>query len=156
MGDATRREAGDVIYAAKLREFKTLGAVLGYFYEGDLILDDGTPAPLLNAMIYRPSAHPGCLAPHLWLADGTSLYDHFGQEFTLLLTGEDSVAEREQVGAAAATVGVDVKVIAPGDYRLPHRYAAGYALIRPDQHVAWRGNTLPTDFAQVLRVVTGN
>jgi hypothetical protein len=28
-------------------------------------------------------------------------------------------------------------------------------LIRPDQHVAWRGNADPADAAQVMRQVTG-
>ena len=46
-------------------------------------------------MLYVPSAHPGCLAPHLWLTDGSSLYDHFGPGFTPLITeGDERAADR--------------------------------------------------------------
>ncbi len=157
VGDATRQEAGEVIYTAKLREFKTLGAVLGYCYAGSgIVVQDGTQPPIPNSMVYRPSAHPGCLAPHLWLQDGSSLYDHFGPEFTLLATGEHSDVDLERVHQAARSCDVELAIVTLGDDRLPHRYMARYALIRPDQHVAWRGDVLPEDFASVLKVVTGN
>ena len=35
------------------------------------------------------------------------------------------------------------------------RYEARFALIRPDQHVAWRGNDIPTDCEALLGQVTG-
>ena len=156
VGDATRREAGDVIFAAKLREFKSLGAVLGYRYvNSPIIIPDGSEPPLLNSMIYRPSAHPGCLAPHLWLEDGTSLYDHFGNGFTLLATIEGYSHDLQKVQAIAEQSYIPLKVIEPKDYRLRRRYLANFALIRPDQHVAWRGDTIPEDFASVLKRVTG-
>ena len=44
------------------------------------------PRPSISATT-RPSAYPGCLAPHAWLADGSSLYDHFGVGLTLLVLG---------------------------------------------------------------------
>jgi hypothetical protein len=34
-------------------------------------------------------------------------------------------------------------------------YDADFALIRPDQHVAWRGNRLPDDLNGLLNLVTG-
>ena len=46
---------------------------------------------------------------------------------------------------AAAKCKVPLKVLAPGDARLLDRYGARFALIRPDQHVAWRGNDFPAD-----------
>ena len=156
VGDATRREAGDVIFAAKLREFKTLGVVLGYRYEDSpVIVSDGTEAPPQNAMIYRPSAHPGCVAPHLWLEDGSSLYDHFGQGYTMLAT-DGVVTDLEVIRGAASELGVPLKIISPLDSRLPHRYAARLAIIRPDQHVAWRGNHLPEDVTGLLRKISGS
>ena len=156
VGDATRREAGDVIFAAKLREFKTLGAVLGYRYvDSPVIVPDGSEPPPLNSMIYRPSAHPGCLAPHLWLEDGSSLYDHFGRGFTLLATAADVASELDRASAAAEQVQVPLATVAPGDQRLTHRYMARFAIIRPDQHVAWRGDELPEDIASLLRQVSG-
>ncbi len=155
VGDATRREAGDMIFVAKQREFRTLGAVLGYCYEhSPVIVKDGTPAPPANSMIYRPSAHPGCLAPHLWLEDGSSLYDHFGVGFTLLVTNElDTGVDRAT--EAAREMDVPLTVLSLRDARLKPRYSANFALVRPDQHVAWRGDSIPEDFREVLRQVTG-
>ena len=156
VGDATRREAGDVIFAAKLREFKTLGVVLGYQYrDSPVIVSDGTELPPLNAMVYRPSACPGCVAPHLWLEDGTSLYDHFGPGYTLLATDGRDASEMAAIQEVARGLGIPLNVIAPKDCRLARRYMAHLAIIRPDQHVAWRGNQLPEDLSGLLRQITG-
>ena len=90
IGEATRREVADIIEATKVREFKTLGIVLGLRYENSpIVIADGSEPPRDHFMLYVPSAHPGCLAPHLWLSDGSSLYDHFGNGFTLLITEGD-------------------------------------------------------------------
>ncbi len=157
VGDATRREAGDVIFAAKLREFKTLGVVLGYRYaDSPIVVPDGTVPPVQHPMIYRPSAYPGCLAPHLWLEDGTSLYDHFGAGLTLLAVGKNGAEELHRAEQLALSLGIPLKVLQLGDARLPRRYGAAFTLIRPDQHVAWRGERLLDDFATILRTATGS
>jgi 2-polyprenyl-6-methoxyphenol hydroxylase-like FAD-dependent oxidoreductase len=156
IGDATRREVGDLIQATKLREFKTLGLVLGMRYENSpIIIPDGSDPPPDHVSLYEPSAHPGCLAPHLWLSDGSSLYDHFGDGFTLLVTDGDS-GSTDGLVAAAARRGVPVTVLALPDERLRGRYGARLALIRPDQHVAWRGDRLPADGDRLIAVVTGS
>jgi hypothetical protein len=155
IGDATRREVGDIIQATKIREFKTLGIVLGARYEGSpIVVPDGSEAPAEHFMLYVPSAHPGCLAPHLWLADGSSLYDHFGQGFTLLVT-EGEAAEANTMAEEAKALGVPLEILVPGDSRLRSRYEARLALIRPDQHVAWRGDVLPASIADLFIRITG-
>ena len=154
-GDAVREEAGAQIRATKRREFDTLGVVLGYRYAASpIIVPDGTVAPPEDAMRYEPSAVPGCLAPHLWLNDGQSLYDHFGTGYTLLVT--QGGGEVDAFAAAAAARGVPVSVIVPGDERLAALYQAQFALIRPDQHVAWRGTRLPDDPGALLDRITGH
>ena len=155
VGEATRHEVGEIIQATKVREFKTLGIVLGCRYvDSPIIVDDGSVPPASDTVLYLPSAHPGCLAPHLWLADGSSLYDQFGTGFTLLVT--DGKASGGGVLATAAHErGIPLTVVAPGDARLAQRYGARFALIRPDQHVAWRGDALPDDVRGLLDRVTG-
>ena len=154
-GDATRREVGAIIQAEKIREFSTLGLVLGARYgTSPILVPDGTPPPPEDAIHYVPSAHPGCLAPHLWLADGSSLYDHFGAGFTLLAT--DGTSGTEAMAAHAAERRIPLKILAPHDDRLAARYEARFALIRPDQHVAWRGDHIPSDAGALLDRVTGN
>jgi 2-polyprenyl-6-methoxyphenol hydroxylase-like FAD-dependent oxidoreductase len=155
IGEATRREVADIIAATKIREFKTLGIVLGTRYEDSpIIVPDGSEPPPDHFMLYTPSAHPGCLAPHLWLSDGSSLYDHFGDGFTLLIAGDDSNAA-DTFLAAAAKRNVPVKVLALSDKRLRSRYEAGFVLIRPDQHVAWRGDLFPADCDALIARITG-
>lgn len=139
LGEATRREVGEIIRMTKVREFMTLGLVLGAHYgNSPLVVPDGTPAPAESATVYVPSARPGCRAPHLWLTDGTSLFDHFGPGFTLLVTERDAGAAAPFAEAAAAR-GLPLAVLALGDARLRPRYGAALCLIRPDGHVAWRG-----------------
>ena len=106
-------------------------------------------------MVYQPSAHPGCVAPHLWLADGSSLYDRFGPDFTLLVTADGHDADAEAFAAAAARAGLPLRITRPGDGRLAARYEAPLALIRPDQHVAWRGRAAPADLPGLLDTVRG-
>ena len=156
VGEATRREVADIIEATKMREFKTLGIVLGMRYENSpIVVADGSEPPPDHFMLYIPSAHPGCLAPHLWLSDGSSLYDHFGEGFTLVITEGDRSATRRLVEAAAKHK-TPLKTLALADARLRDRYGARFVLIRPDQHVAWRGNSFPADCDSLIACVTGS
>ena len=152
-GDAARREVGALIQATKGREFYTLGLVLGARYDNSPItVPDGTDPPPEHCADYVPSACPGGLAPHAWLHDGSSLYDHFGTGLTLLATeGRDGT---EALAQEAVRRGIPLKVVAPGDPTLRSRYAARFALIRPDQYVAWRGDRLPEP-GLLLERVTG-
>ena len=155
VGEATRHEVADIIEATKVREFKTLGIVLGARYEDSpIIVPDGSEPPPDHFMLYTPSAHPGCLAPHLWLADGSSLYDHFGDGFTLLVANGD-LCDADEFAAAAGSRNVPLKVLSLSDDRLLDRYDARFALIRPDQHIAWRGNKPPADIPKLIDCLTG-
>ena len=155
VGAATRREVGDIIEATKVREFKTLGIVLGMRYEDSpIVVPDGSEPPADHFTLYVPSAHPGCLAPHLWQADGSSLYDHFGDWFTLLVTDGD-LKSAERFVAVASRADIPFKALALHDGRLRGRYGARFAIIRPDQHVAWRGDVTPDDPSELLARITG-
>jgi hypothetical protein len=134
--------------------------VLGYRYdESPVIVGDGTDAPPHHYRDYSPSSRPGNRAPHFWL-DPTStsrnaaLYDRFGEGFTLLVTSGDA-HETEQMQACARALGIPLAVLVIDDPELHALYKARYALIRPDQHVAWRGEALPSDSEQLLVTVTG-
>ena len=139
-GEALRRATGERILAAKSREFFTLGTVLGLGYEDSpAITPDGTAAPPREGRIYTPSARPGSLAPHAWLPDGRSLYDLFGPGLTLVAAPDalaQDIAEAEREARAA---GAPLRVVSPKDVPLRELYGAALTLVRPDQHVAWRG-----------------
>ena len=155
-GAALRRVVGKRIEGAKLREFNTLGVMLGYRYdESPVIVGDGSPSPAQDFINYVPTARPGHLAPHAWLHDGSSLYDHFGQGFTLLSTDAGDEAGIARLRDAAGAIGAPLTIIAPKEPGIAALYRARHALIRPDQHVGWRGDTLPADAASLLRHLTG-
>ena len=101
---------------------------------------------------YEPSAHPGCLAPHFWMDDDRSLYDRFGPGYTLLVDREGPFGEVSALQQAAARRQVPLTVVATEDPRFGALYQARYALVRPDQHVAWRGDRLPDPLELIDRV----
>ncbi len=141
-GDAARERMGATIRAQKVREFYTLDVVLGYTYAGSpIVASGGSPQPRHDQAAYRPSAHPGCLAPHAWLADGRSLYDLFGPGYTLLAADPDAPAV-DALRAAARSRGVPLRTVNRPVSDFTDLYGACFALIRPDQHVAWRGDGL--------------
>jgi 2-polyprenyl-6-methoxyphenol hydroxylase-like FAD-dependent oxidoreductase len=142
-GAGLRRQLGEALAATRVREFRSLGVVLGYRYEGSPIVAQEPGAWPPQTGVYEPSARPGALAPHAWLADGSSLYDSFGPGFTLLAFDDAAasafgaaVADAEALDAPLATVRID-------EPRVAALYERPLALIRPDQHVAWRGDAWP-------------
>ena len=155
-GAALRREVGGRIQAAKMREFATLGVTLGYRYDDSpVIVSDGSPTPGHDFINYVPSSRPGSRAPHAWMHDGSSLFDHFGAGFTLLVSKEASSAAVDQARLQAGKVSVPLKVLQPHEAGIAELYPSRFTLIRPDQHVAWRGNAWPSTTSGVLEKVTG-
>lgn len=153
-GATIRKEVADLILRTKKQEFYTLGIVLGLRYTASpIIVQDETEDDWKPSLVYDPSAAPGCLAPHAWLADGRSLYDMFGPGFTLLTfegADESSIA-RARVEASA--LGMPLEIVSVSEDGLAALYACSMALIRPDQHVAWRGEAWPEE--HLLRFVSG-
>src|SRR5690606_8144273 len=92
-GAEARRVAGQYPNAHARREFNIPGITFGGRYDGSpVIVPDGTRPPADAPERYEPSACPGGRPPHLWLADGRSLYDTFGFEWTLLRLGPSAPA----------------------------------------------------------------
>jgi 2-polyprenyl-6-methoxyphenol hydroxylase-like FAD-dependent oxidoreductase len=155
-GEAARLRLGERIHAEKQREFHTLGVVLGYSYSGSpLVAPDGSEPPPEHHTTYLPSARPGCLAPHLWLEDGRSLYDLFGAGYTLLVARSGAEDDVERMVAAAHSRHAPLQVTRPEADGLTDLYGARFALIRPDQHVAWRGDRLQRDAGEILDIARG-
>jgi 2-polyprenyl-6-methoxyphenol hydroxylase-like FAD-dependent oxidoreductase len=145
-GERVRAEVASRIAEAKKAEFYARGVVLGYCYrDSPVIVDDGTQADWKRSIDYVPQAIPGCIAPHAWLDDGSSLYDRFGAGFTLLATVVGMEAELRRATNAAREAGLPLTVLELAGIGLERSYGADLALIRPDQHIAWRGNAVPAD-----------
>lgn len=140
-GEAIRAKVGAGILASKGREFNTLGTVLGLGYHGSpIIVSEAAPLRPHDSEVYEPSARPGNLAPHAWLSNGRSLYDLFGNGFTLLVAQGADRLEVDKVSAEAERLGVPLKIVEPHDIPVAELYGAKLTLVRPDQHVAWRSD----------------
>jgi len=155
-GQALRRDVGSRIQQAKLREFVTLGVMLGYRYDDSpVIVGDGSPLPGRDFINYVPTSRPGALAPHAWMHDGSSLYDHFGIGFTLLASKHAPSEAIDQARLQAKAAGVPLKFIQPNEGAIGELYPTRFTLIRPDQHVAWRSDAWPTAANGLFEQVTG-
>ncbi len=137
VGEQARHAAARGVQTAKDREFHSLGLVLGYQYDASsVIVDDGIP-PLAEGQDYEPTARPGARLPHLWLPDGASLYDRLGNGLSLLRLRDD--ADVVPFIESAAARRVPLIVVELRGQALEKLYGASLLLVRPDQHVAWRG-----------------
>jgi 2-polyprenyl-6-methoxyphenol hydroxylase-like FAD-dependent oxidoreductase len=96
-------------------------------------------------------AWPGMRAPHLFLADGSAIYDHLALNgFTLLRLAMS--ADTAAMQQAAAEAGVPLKLVdLSQELQARDIYSADLALISPDQHLAWRGNIASADALHVAR-----
>ena len=152
---AAREKLGKEFSQAMMREWRTLGIHLGYFYEGSpIIAPDGSPAPGLDPSVYEQTSRPGSRAPHVWLKDGRSTLDLFGRSFVLLRLGADAPDGAGLVEAAKA-VGMPLEVVSCDEADVVKAYAHKLVLVRPDDHVCWRGDTEPDDAGKVIDIVRG-
>lgn len=153
-GEAIRRAMGEQIVAADASQFNSVGVQLGYYYDNSPInVNDGSPPPDFKLDKYVPSSRPGARAPHVWLKNERSLYDLLGRDFTLLRLGAAPV---HALVDAAQQRQVPLKVL---DIDEPAVLAAyqGFPLVivRPDQHIAWRGHETPPDSLALIDRIRG-
>ncbi|QDC39648.1 FAD-dependent monooxygenase [Sphingobium fuliginis] len=148
-GAKARADYGAELYDFAEREFAAPGIILGVFYGTSPIntLEDGPP-PRDEPNFHEPSARPGARAPHVWMEDGKAVYDLFGKEFTLLQLSD--TADTSAFVAAAAAQDTPLTVLSIDNARARDLYQADLVLIRPDQHVAWRGSTLAAPEAEAI------
>lgn len=102
----------------------------------------GTERPW-DADVYEDDPRPGHRAPDGPVdPSGGTLYDRLGDSFGLLVLGEDREAEHALTAEAAAR-GIPYTVVHLTDPAARTVYGTPYVLVRPDQHVVWRGDRLP-------------
>jgi hypothetical protein len=89
----------------------------------------------------------------LWRDDGGSLYDAMGPEFTLLRF--DPSVETAPLQVAAARRGLPLAILDVDATAARGLYGHRLVLSRPDQHVAWRGDALPSDPLALIDRVRG-
>lgn len=129
------RAAVQAAIANQAIHFDLLGLQLGHSYSGPLVLDDGTTAPTLDepARDYVPSTRPGGRLPHAWLPDGRSTLDLVDIALPTLLVrdGSPSRAFGRSWIVVSCPAGVWDDTFGLADDQC--------LIVRPDQHVAFRG-----------------
>lgn len=127
---------------------------MGYQYASTAITpelddpdDDMPTSPLPPVDGYRPSAAPGCRAPHVWVdrTHDISTIDLVGPMLTLL-TGPSGRPWRDAAESATRQLGTPVAqpvIEAPAWQAAYGVEPTGAVLVRPDGHVTWRQRRLP-------------
>lgn len=130
------------IQEAKAEEFHSLGLVLGYSYDDShVVVADGAAPQPPDVRTYVPSIRPGARLPHAWIGPGHALYDDLGPGMTLLHPRTAAPGALAAPAAEAERLGVPLTVIpVPSDWDWPEEFL----LVRPDQHIAWRGRDFET------------
>ena len=153
--EETRRRIGRHMQDVGRDDWDSLGMQLGYCYDNSpIVVADGTPAPADTVREYVQTSRPGSRAPHAWLSDGRSTLDLFGRGFVLMRLGPNPPHATPLV-AAAEVVGMPLRVEDVADPAIATLYERALVLVRPDGHVAWRGDALPQDTAHLVDVVRG-
>ena len=123
------------------------------YEDSPICLSDGT-APLEGNDRLVPSARPGTRAPHCWIGDGQSMLDLFGVGFVLGRFGSPEI-DVERLMAAASKRGVPLEIADIDHAEAAAIYEKPLVLVRPDGHVAWRGDALPDDALSLVDRVRG-
>lgn len=154
-GVAARAEAAERIAAFGNAENESLGLELGYHYAGSPIVarEVGAEAPD-DPYRYQANTLPGARLPSLFLDDGTAVYALLGRWFTCIAFGG---ADTGKIEDAARCRGIPLTVVRLDDEHVRDIYGADMLLVRPDQHVAWRGAGLtePSEADAVLAMALG-
>lgn len=154
-GEAIRARVGATIFRDKNDEFNAPGLVLGHGYANSpVIIDDGSPMPAETVVEYHPTTKPGWRLPHSVDSDGVPLFDRLGDGFALVTVGDGERLSVEDFARRAAGLRIPLQVVSVNPTHAA-LYERRYVLVRPDQYVAWRGDTLPVDATEVLKRASG-
>jgi len=154
-GRTFRAEIGPELVREVGRMFRTIGLQLGYRYDDSpIIVPDGTEAVPDDPETFIASARPGARAPHVALADGRSMLDLYARDYVLIRFGYKAPEGSEMVEAAKSRR-VPIVVQRIDDAEAASIYGASLVLVRPDGHVAWRGDSVPNNPVEIIDRVRG-
>ena len=131
------------------------GVEFGYSYAGSpLIAYEPGNIPEWDTCVYTPHTRPGVRIPHMWLRDGRAIQDVLGDDYTLLdLRGD---CQTEALERAFRALGAPLSVLRLDEPHVREVYECSTLLLRPDLHIAWRGQELPGGAAALAALTTGH
>jgi 2-polyprenyl-6-methoxyphenol hydroxylase-like FAD-dependent oxidoreductase len=156
-GERARREVGELLTSTDVsREYDAPEIQLGFAYAGSpIVVPDPTVRPEHRGD-RRPNTRPGSRAPHVWVRPGVSTLDLFGDGFVLLRCADHAEPGRlDRFIGAFAERDVPLSTVRCAEREVTEAYQRPFVLVRPDGHVAWRGERLPTDPGRLVDTVRG-
>lgn len=88
------------------------------------------------------------------LSSGRNVFEELGRDYALIALAQDR-APVAAVQEAARAVRIPLRVVADTFEDGRAGYGSRYILVRPDQHVAWAGDQVPANPAELLRRAAG-
>jgi hypothetical protein len=154
--ETNRTRLAAQIAAAGNLENEAFGVEFAYRYDASPLvapvlerLEPGH-APADDPAHIPASAWPGMRAPHLFDDAGKAIYDQLCPTGLTLLRfngqGDPSPFQQE-----AARHNIPLRVVDVESLRARQVYGTDLALIRPDQHLAWRGNAAKIEALHTAR-----
>jgi 2-polyprenyl-6-methoxyphenol hydroxylase-like FAD-dependent oxidoreductase len=151
--DALRKSLGVRLVAENEKAWHPVGVHLGYIYNpSPVVVPDGTNRPPDDRVSYAPTTYPGARAPHVWLEDGRSILDLFGNGFCLLKFAAVDTGPLEHAARLrnVPLVTCHIKSVAAAAL-----YQKALVMVRPDGHVAWRGDACPINALEAIDTIRG-
>lgn len=151
-GEQIRQEMAEGMKKSNVRqEFDAPGIHFGFRYQSPAIAAAGNP-PRDVPQEWQQNSYPGCRAPHAWLESGKSTLDLFGHGLVLLNFKNQEVTNLEKV---CEEKNVPLRAYSIDNSAIAQVYEKSYVLVRPDGHVAWRGDELPNKPEKLIDQVRG-
>ena len=139
-------------------ENKDFGIEMDYRHKSPVIIPDLEGVePSWTPHQYTPTTWPGSRAPHIFLEDGTAIFDMFGKYWTIVTFSEKD-SGGDFLVAAAESMGIPLKRVDLRKEALAKKlYERDMVLVRPDHHVAWRGDKVGSreEAERILGIVNG-
>jgi 2-polyprenyl-6-methoxyphenol hydroxylase-like FAD-dependent oxidoreductase len=140
--------------AQETYQIDNVGVHFGYRYSDSPVIrtEDATPPPWEWGRVV-PTTWPGGRAPSVTLADGTQIFDALGPQFTIVDFSGQMLGER--LAKEGVRWGMPITWLPIDDRDARAMWERDLVLVRPDQHVAWRGDDVPDNWEAVLASVAG-
>ena len=142
-GDATRRAIGERLVEENRKTWQPVGVHLGYIYHpSPIVVPDGSAQPEDDTFGYRPTAFPGA-------GRRTSGFSLAARRSTCSATGSRSsisrISPRRRSKPRPRNAAFRLRCIASSMPKPRALYGRALVLVRPDGHVAWRGDDEPEE-----------
>ena len=159
-GESVRARVGSAMSEGLKKEWFSLNMHLGNRYIGSPVNVSTEPedpvqiqAEYDDAIEYHPTTRVGCRAPHVWLEQDLSTLDLFGRGYVLVTS---QLEKNNDLIEVARQLQIPLRIfhlLQPAAQKI---YEKRHVLVRPDGHVAWRGDALPGDVLGWLKTISGN